>query len=84
MKMRATIQAVFDEHVALPGCPQIIVTRGWLYPWLRDHFGYDEKARGFASLDYIVFGRKEVREPLTDLSEPWVESLLARMIKDAA
>ncbi len=66
-----------DEHIQLPGCPQVIVTRGWAYRWLRDNLGYDPKARGFASLDYLAFGRREVAEPLTDLTAPHIAALLA-------
>ena len=75
-QVHPTVQAVFDEHIALPGCPQIIVTRGWAYSWLRDSLGYDPRARGFASLDYMVFGKRETREPLTDVNDPTIQRTL--------
>ena len=72
-----TVTVFLDEHISLPGCPQIIVTRIWAYNWLRDTLGYDPKERGFGSIDYMAFGRREVAEPLTDLSQPWVVQTLA-------
>lgn len=80
-KTHPIIQAVMDEHIQLPGCPQLIVTRGWAYRWLRDELGYDPTARGFASLDYMVFGRKETKEPLTDLTLPHIAHLIAYMVR---
>ena len=81
MAAKAIVAAVMAEPVALPGCPDIIVTRGWLYAWLRDSLGYDQKGRGFASLDYLVFGRRQSAEPLTDLSQPRIARLLAFMVE---
>lgn len=60
------MQAVFDEHITLPGAPQIVVTRGTAYRFLRYNLGLDPSARGFASMDYLVFARPEVAAPLTD------------------
>jgi hypothetical protein len=77
--LHPTLQAVLDEHIALPGCPQIIVTRGWCSVWLRDALGYDPKATGFGSIDYMSFGHKPVDEPLTDLTQPHIANLLAFM-----
>jgi hypothetical protein len=69
---------LMNEHIPLPGCPQIIVTRGWAYQWLKDRLGYDPSARGFASIDYLVFGRrKSVALPLTDLTAPHIAATLA-------
>lgn len=50
---------VMAEHVEMPGFPQIIVTRDWLYQWLKG-CGWNPCDRGYSSLDYIVFGRKSV------------------------
>jgi hypothetical protein len=76
-KQSAIVDAMFNEHIELPGCPQIVVTRAWAYRWLRDSLGFDPKARGFASLDYLVFARRETQAPLTDLSQPWATNLIA-------
>jgi len=73
------MDALFDEHVRLPGCPDLIVTRGWAYLWLRDACGHDPLARGFASLDYLVFGRRAVDVPLSDLTTPETQALLGAM-----
>jgi hypothetical protein len=73
------IQAVMDEHVALPGCPEIVVTRGWAYRWLTTTLGFDPKERGFGSVDYMVFGRREVDAPLSDLDSPQIQSTLRLM-----
>lgn len=76
------VRAMFEEHIRLPGALQIIVTRIYAYTYLRDRCGFDPKARGFASIDYMVFAAKEVPEPLTDLTLPWVSGLLDRMAED--
>ena len=52
------------EHVEMVGFPQIIVTRDFMYQWLRA-CGWNPSERGFASLDYTVFARKVVDLPLT-------------------
>lgn len=80
------VDRVMNEAIPMPGSPQLIVTRGWAYQWLK-RMGYntDPKA-GFASVDYMVFGSRmrPVDEPLTDLSQPWAQSLIARMEQDCA
>ena len=69
----------------MPGAPDLIVTRGWCYQWLK-RMGYNTDPRaGFASVDYMVFGGNRlvpVNEPLTDLTQPWVVSMIARMEAD--
>lgn len=72
------------EPIRLPGCPQIIVTRGFVYTFFRDELGYDTSARGFASLDYLVFRHAPVSEPLTDMNLPEVQNVLALMKSHAA
>lgn len=78
------VDVLMAEHIQLPGCPQIIVTRGWAYTFLRDELGYSPKARGFGSIDYMVFGREETNEPLTDLTIPECQSVFALMKEHAA
>jgi hypothetical protein len=56
---------IMAEHVEMPGFPQLIVTRGFIYQWLKS-LGWDESERGFSSLDYTVFGRASVQAELTD------------------
>jgi hypothetical protein len=81
------IDAVMNEAIRLPGCPMLIVTRGWAYQWLKK-LGYNTDPRaGYASVDYMVFGGYRltpVDEPLTDMTQPWVIALIARMEADAA
>lgn len=77
------INEVMAEAVRMPGCPQLIVTRGWLWSWLA-RMGYERDTREttFGSVDYMVFShttRPTVDEPLTDLDQPWVKRLLALM-----
>lgn len=76
------------EPMRLPGAPQLIVTRDWAYAWLKK-LGYPLHG-GYNSVDYMVFGRdvatasrREALE-LTDLTEPWALSLIARMEADLA
>lgn len=70
----------------MPGAPHLIVTRGWAYQWLKK-MGHSTDARaGYASVDFMVFGGSRltpVDEPLTDLSQPWVISLIALMERHA-
>lgn len=86
-RRRNAIDDVMAEAVRLPGCPQVIVTRGWLYSWLKK-LGYNtDPLAGFASVDYMVFGGTRLKpcdEPLTDLSQPWTVALIARMEADCA
>lgn len=72
------VAAALGEHIPLPGCPQIIVTRAWAHNWLREALGFDPRSR---VLDYMAFGRRETAEPLTDLSQPHIVHLLAFMQK---
>ena len=78
------IDALMAEHIQLPGAPQIIVTRGWAYTFFRDELGYDPHARGFASLDYLVFGKRATEQPLTDMTIQPVRATLALMKQHAA
>lgn len=74
---------VMAEPIPLPGAPQLIVTRGWAYQWLKK-LGYP-LVGGFGSVDYMVFGGRNLHsspEPLTDLNEPWAVALIARMEED--
>lgn len=56
------------EHVEMPGFPQLIVTRDFLYHWLAAR-GWNKSERGYGSLDYAAFGRDAIEAPLTDESE---------------
>ena len=60
--------AVMNEHIPMPGFPQIIVTRGFAHQWLRAH-GWDESEHGYGSLDYSIFQTRATSEPLTDPAE---------------
>ena len=80
---RNVIDDVMAEAIRMPGCPQLIVTRGFAYQWLK-RMGYptDPRNRPFSSIDYMVFGGTRltpVNEPLTDMDLPWVKNVLALM-----
>ena len=62
------LKKIVNERVRMPGSPQIVVTRGFLYTWLKS-MGWSPRERGFGSLDYAVFGRPAVLDPLTVESE---------------
>lgn len=75
---KTLVREVFEEHVRLPGAPQIIVTRAFVYDWAI-RMGFEAQG-GFASADYLAFGistRPTVDEPLTDLTDPRWARLLA-------
>jgi hypothetical protein len=74
------IDELMAEPIRLPGAPQVIVTRDWAYAWLKT-LGYPVHG-GFNSVDYMVFRRPAVHEPLTDTSAPWFITLIARMEAD--
>jgi hypothetical protein len=63
-----TVEHIMSEHVRMPGFPAIIVTRDFLYGFLIG-CGWPRCERGFGSMDYMVFGREAVTEPLHDESE---------------
>lgn len=88
MAKTKAIDAVMAEPIRMPGAPQLIVTRGWAWQWLK-RMGYETDCRKgpFATVDYMVFGGTRltpVNEPLTDMSLSWVKSLIARMEADCA
>lgn len=75
MARTSALQQIMDEPVEYPGFPQIIVIRGWLYQHLKS-LGWDESERGYSSLDYTVFSRQKVDQPVTDeeTREYWLNS----------
>jgi hypothetical protein len=87
MAKRTAVDEVMNEAIRLPGAPFLIVTRGWAYQWLKS-LGYeiDSRKGPYATVDYMVFGGSRltpVDEPLTDMNQPWVVALIARMEADA-
>lgn len=82
MRRRTNIvDEVMNEHVPMLGMPQVIVTRGFCYQWLKNVYGWDMKAKGFASLDYAAFGRRETDKPLTTEHErDYLLNLLAKAV----
>ena len=69
---------LFAEHIPMPGCPQMIVTRAFLYNFLCD-CGWDPTAQGIGSLEWTVMHHAPVADLLTDLWQPWAESTLATL-----
>lgn len=83
---RGIAARLMNEAVRVPGFPQIIVTRHFLYHWLKAQ-GWNEGRPNstqnnycFQSLDYAVFGRPTVDAPLTDEAER--DRLLGMMSAD--
>lgn len=58
------IQRIMDEHIELPGFPQIVVRRGWAYQFFKS-LGWSESDRGFGSLDYSIFAKAVTSRELT-------------------
>jgi|SRR5579863_1410046 len=54
------VDSLMQEHVKLPGFPQLIVTRGFALEWLQKELGNDEQAT------YAAMQAREVTLPLTD------------------
>ncbi len=54
------------EPVRMPGVPALIVTRDFLWSFLKSH-GWNQHERGFGSMEYLVFGRATVQAELTDV-----------------
>lgn len=69
MKRRNIIDEVMGEHIPMPGCPQLIVTRSAAWRALSD-MGHETDARKsrFGSVDYMVFSKKATTEPLSDVT----------------
>lgn len=65
---RKLINRMMAESIQMPGFPQIVVTRDFLYQFLRE-CGWSPRDRGFGSLDYTVFYPSAVPERLTDEAE---------------
>ena len=72
------ISLMMAEHVEMPGFPQIIVTRDFVYQFLRG-CGWNPSERGFGSVDFLTFRRAAVAEALTD--EKVRDRLLAKVRK---
>lgn len=62
------LDAIMQEAIPMPGFPQLIVSRGWLYQWLVS-CGWKMSERGYGSLDYIVFSTLKVANALTNIDE---------------
>lgn len=72
-RKQSLLDKLMAESVEMPGFPQIIVTRGWLYQFMRS-YGWPESERGFGSLDYTVFSRNAVAHETTEpeLRDKWL------------
>lgn len=64
MRRATLIDDYFNEHIVMPGFPQIIVTRGWLWGWLKS-CGWNPRERGVGSMDYIVGAARATKEETT-------------------
>lgn len=87
-KRMNAVTRFLNEHVALCGCPQIVVTRFWAHSYFVKlgfpQQGNSHTAVGFGSADSMAYNARAVNEPLADLSEPWIVNVLARMEMDRA
>jgi hypothetical protein len=85
MRRERFIDALMAEHIQMPGCPDLIVTRAEAWHFLTS-LGYREQARsgyGFDTVDYMVMNPRQ--RALTDpLSPPEVrERVFAAMRANA-
>lgn len=74
------IDQVMAEPIRLPGAPDLVVTRDFAYSFL-PKLGYPSVG-GYGSVDYMVFGGRNLHPadaPLTDLTEPMAQALLATL-----
>lgn len=67
--------------MAEPGLPQVIVTRAELYRFLTQRLKMPASERGFASADYLAFGRARADAPFTpeDEAREALEALAAEI-----
>lgn len=77
MRRECFMDRLMNEPVELPGCPELVVTRGFCYQFLKE-LGYPLQG-GFGSVDYMTFRRSAVNRPLSDLTEPFAVNVLARI-----
>jgi hypothetical protein len=68
MNKCSPLSPIMNEAVCVPGFPQLIVTREFLYGWLAG-LGWSKGERGFGSLDYLAFGREASLKPLAPDAE---------------
>lgn len=64
MRRITLMDQYFNESVIMPGFPQLIVTRGWLWKWLKS-CGWNPRERGIGTMDYIVGVARKVDKELT-------------------
>jgi hypothetical protein len=57
---------VLNEHIRMPGIPQLIVERGFAHQWWGGGRWGGPK-HGIGSLDHAVYAAKAVSDPLTDI-----------------
>ena len=58
------------ERIEMPGCPQLVVTRGEAWQFLAE-LGYDQVPKAgsgmrYDTVDYMVMSKKPLDEPLSD------------------
>ena len=66
---RRIMDEIMAEPIRMPGFPQIIVTRGWLWIWLVDKLGCNPRERGIGSVEWTIFSRPPVEAELTPDAE---------------
>lgn len=83
-KQPSIMDRLMSEAVRMPGFPQLIVTRHFLYHWLTG-CGWSPSERGFASVDYYTFAAKKVDAPLTDETERdyWLNQVRDDYLREA-
>ena len=72
MKRQTLLSQIMSEHIGMPGFPQIIVTRGYAYKYLKS-LGWNESECGFGSLDYTVFSQTSTEAPLSEDMDYWLQ-----------
>ncbi len=68
-RTRTAAETFLDQHIALPGVPSVVMSRANAYTWFAQEVGMDTSAKGFGSLDHLVFGARAIAAPATEMTE---------------
>ncbi len=68
MRRQNALDEIMSEPIKMPGFPQIIVTRGWLWKWLIG-MGCNPRERGYGSVEWAVMDKPPVDAALTPETE---------------
>lgn len=67
MRNATIVDRLMGEHIEMPGCPQLVVTRAEAWHFLASiGCETDTRKSQFGSVDYMVFRRNAVDAPLSN------------------